>query len=655
MEHAQTKFRGGVLLSYSLLAAIIATLGYIAYIQLKYPYDMVGSEVTAEIMYARQVIDTGTVFPREFGYGYELPFLRPLLFAIVFDFFIRDMTLSYMLAMIVQSVVVCLSLVYLLKSIGIASANVRFAAVLALLSIPSYEFAYCVYFANGYLGFYIVFSCLILGYLSKLELGQPTSRFFALFLVLASFVFGLMGPRGMQTIFLPVFLAEAAVFCLHYMESGKLDVPRGGRVVVSLLGANVAGFILFNYLKTGIYMTGVPSDSTLVRTDGLHDRAVTSLLSLFRIVTDDGGYKLFSSEGLLYLLLWVVATIGIAVSIFFFINGRNRKILLFFGFSIGISVFFLTFVDWKIIFRYFIFFPLLITVALALTLEYLGERKRPFIAGLIGVGLLILWIGAIGLKFHPVTLRGAKWRNLEEIKIWAENEGYSLGYVYERVACNALIPMSNGKLHIGFVTKNYMIWLNSKPFSYYDPALVDTPVFFLVNNGDERRMKQELEKILALRFATAKTETSWYNIYELPFNPFIQINYLVGDEPKKVYPVCAGLILKDVSIKDRSVVSRGNAKVEVLRVPDIVGNGRSYSFTVNYKTERGPAKYVGKVKVAERGSNEKLLETPMEASGDRADIPSVVLEKGRSYFMAIEIDAGNIVEIESIVITPKVN
>ncbi|MCR5303937.1 MAG: hypothetical protein K6E33_05180, partial [Lachnospiraceae bacterium] len=294
------------------LCAVIVFFGVLTYINFCCYRRYVDSDSAAEALLAMRIRGTHHLFPETWYISTDRRTIATAVPAAVFYFITGNAAFSMALSCTLFSIVMGLSLIYMMRGAG-ASMNASLTALLLLMALPvnpghimfesgfPYFMTLLFLFASHYSGYFTFFFLTVGTALRLRHDGERAERkhiVFAAVLCLVAFIYGGAGMRGLQLVTLP-FLCFAVLCFLKGTDLFR----RKDRVSARELGLS---FIMVLCSLGGGVISGAPAVHT-----GMADPQ--SVFSNFTTATITnplallGGEKtdsLSSPESFLQLLMW---------------------------------------------------------------------------------------------------------------------------------------------------------------------------------------------------------------------------------------------------------------------------------------------------------------------------------------------------------------
>lgn len=480
------------------------------------------SEVSFEMIFAKQVQEEGSLLPRNFYYGYELSAIRPAAFAALVNCFLNNIMLSYAFSMIISALVILFSLYYLMKQMGLGNGAVLIG-ILAYFGLSSYENMYVACLYNGYFGSYIAVVCIVIGYYLRCFREEKMNCLFFL-LGGVAFLFGLMGIRMLETLYIPLAVFDVLYNGYRIYRCKKLNFNTI-KYTWYLLICSSSGFLIFHLVLKSRYILGsVPSDTNFVSLDAAFEgtgKAVIELLNMLNII---GNVKVFSYEGIVYLLSISVFLI-VCFGIYLFLHGKKEKshkaVLGIFLISILMTIFVLGFTEWKIAARYFFVAPILYAVVLGMLYDSLkGHSKLLSYFLLIVIALTIS--GNLYKIYKPIVI--SVWQKPEEeMQIIEYLEDNNVNHGFGFLNGLQINPISNFDVKLSYLiydeVDNEFVCTNSMSSGdSYSPRLAKERSFLLVSNSDKELYYEKWKNTALFENSYIEKVFNTYTIYIFDFN-----------------------------------------------------------------------------------------------------------------------------------------
>lgn len=615
------------------------------------------SEITFEMLFARHVAETGNPFSRTFAYGYDLFAGRPSVIAGLFDAVLHDMLLSYSLMLIVNMALLILAVIYLLRSMGIGVAGCA-AALTAYMVIPSFVHSgYSIWLFNGYLGFYAVFSCVSLGFYIRIdEMERSTSLPIKIAaLALAAFLLGATGSKGTQYISLPLLLLSLALRASEYFRGGALKLRRSDYFAASIFLASVCGLFVMHLVRHRFWLGGLPTEMNYAPAGKILGRMGENLVSLAQLANIDNGGRLLSLQGMAYLGSLTAFVIALYVAFRCLGVDRYRKGVGFLLMATGLTFALLVLVEWKLMPRYYISYPILFAVVIGIAVDHAAGRRLIVLSGALCAAISFMWAANVKGTYWQYTKGVASAH--QDIADWALANGYSQGNTMQASGV-AVAALTNGKVRVGNSSlsgRQFSTRVSGLPLSYFSSTTLDTPSFFFINTRELPAMAEVRETHPMFKIATRVREVGANTVFEFPVNPFIEMRWL-SDDITRFYPICANILLRNVDGVGTSVVSDGSGGRN-LEIRMIKGDGRDYDVTVQYEVISASARgKPGVMQFVENRQRSGWTQTDARdvvlAPGKRsATITNIACKEGYYYNLFLATSPGSRIRIESFTIS----
>lgn len=487
----------------------------------------VNSEVAFEMVFAKQVQEEKSLFPSNFYYGYELSALRPAAAAAVINTVIDNMLLSYAVSMIATAMLILASIYYLMKQLNLSKTAILIG-ILAYFGLSSYENMYVSYLYNGYFGYYIAAICVTIGYYLKCFRNEKinVSRFVILGGV--TFIFGLMGVRMLETLYLPLLVFDIIYngYKLYYHEKINFNTIKYSGY---LFLCNIAGFVCFSSILSKKYIIGaIPSNANFLVLDGVLDEFKIVIAALLKMLNLYGGSKILSKSGILYLLFITVVLIVCLGTYKIIVKEKENidrvVVVSIFLATIVITVIVLSLTDWKIMERYFFTAPILASIVLAILCDYLQEKNWLFMCLLLSV-IVLTAAGNLYQIYKPMIVNG-KQKPEEELQIiqYLEEKKVNNGFGF---LCGLPIgPISNFNVKLSYllydeIDNEFLVTTNMSSGDSYSPELADKRSFLMVPNSSKEKYYEKWKNTELFQNPYIEQEFNNYTIYIFHFNILI--------------------------------------------------------------------------------------------------------------------------------------
>lgn len=511
------------------LGLIFCIIGIFALIIIANIYSIdthVNSEVAFEIVFAKQVQEEKSLFPGNFYYGYELSALRPAAVAALINTVIDNMLLSYAVSMIATAMIILVSIYYLMKQLNLSKTAILFG-ILAYFGLSSYENMYVSYLYNGYFGYYIAAICVIIGYYLKCFRNEKINvSFFALGGV--TFIFGLMGVRMLETLYLPLLVFDIIYngYKLYYHEKINFNTIKYSGY---LFLCNIAGFVCFSGILSKKYIIGaIPSNANFLVLDRILDEFKIVIVALLKMLNLYGGSKILSKSGILYLLFIMVVLIVCLGTYKIIVKEKENidraVVVSIFLASIVMTVIVLSLTDWKIMERYFFTAPILVGIVLAILCDYLHGKNWLFMCLLLSV-IVLTAAGNLYQIYKPMIVKGQQ-KPEEELQIiqYLEEKKVNNGF---GILCGLPIgPISNFNVKLSYlwydeINNEFLVTTNMSSGDSYSPKLTDKRSFLMVTNSGKEQYYEKWKNTELFQNPYIEQEFNNYTIYIFDFNILI--------------------------------------------------------------------------------------------------------------------------------------
>lgn len=491
----------------------------------------INSEIAFEIIFAKQIQREHTLFPIRFFYGYELSALRPAFLATLLDGFLHSAMLSYAWALNITLILLLISLVYFLKGLNLQWFEIV-VSVLAWLAIPAYMFnAYVQYLYNGYFGFYTIVIFLILGIYVRLDgfLYKKICIYLVL-LGIPSFIFGLMGARMLQMIYLPLALYEFICLFINIWQKKKVAF-RLRQVIFSvcLLVSNLLGFALFTlFFSDKFIFNMIPSEVVFRPVEQLHESTTVTLAELLCAMGAYFGAPIISLKGMLYLATMAMAIIIIVATVLIIKYHYTAETPCIACLSILITFTICSLTWWKVMSRYFMMYSVLLAIVTALIIKYLIEKEQTFFINFLVICLMIVAIGNVGATYGAMLQIKNEPPSLQGVIGYLEDKG--IPNCYGMSVGLEIGSLTNFEIDSAYVfydeEKNEITFGSMSSYDSFDASKAKEKSALLVTNSDYEKYGEKWEEIEYFK-DVVEVEQLWdYRVYVFDYNPFIDKNHM---------------------------------------------------------------------------------------------------------------------------------
>lgn len=518
-----------------LCGVIIVTAVYIGMLFLINIYTLdsnLNSEIAFEIIFARQIRRDHTLFPVRFFYGYELSALRPAFLAAILDkLFINNAILSYAWALNITLILLVISLIYFLRGLNLQWLEIGIG-VLAWLSVPSYVAnAYVQYLHNGYFGFYTIVIFLILGIYVRIE--SISNKHLCLYMVLLgipSVIYGLMGARMLQMIYLPLFLYEMICLGINIWQKNKVT-SRIKHIIFSsgLMAANAAGFGIFTlFLSDRFILNLVPSELGFMPTDRIHDGVMETSAQLIDAMGAYFGSEIISGKGFLYLATMAIAVIIIAATVLIIKYRYSSAAPCIACLSIFITFTICSLTWWKVMARYFMMYSVLLAIVSALIIKFLKEKQQNFYIIFMTIGLIVVALGNIRETYGPMMQVRNEHASADDIIECLRENDVMISYGLRNgldIGC-----LTNFEIDSAYVfyneEENLIYFGNMSSYDPFDYSRANDRCALVVMNSDYEKYAAEWEKNEYFDDVESLEDLGDYKIYIFDYSPFVDKQYM---------------------------------------------------------------------------------------------------------------------------------
>lgn len=518
-----------------LCGILIVTAFYIGILFLLNIYALdnnLNSEVAFEIIFARQVRRDHTLFPVRFFYGYELSALRPAFLAAVLDkLFINNAILSYAWALNITLILLIISLGYLLRGLNLQWLEIGIG-VLAWLSVPAYmSNAYVQYLYNGYFGFYTIVIFLILGMYVRLDrLSNKKIFIYMVLLGIPSFIFGLMGARMLQMIYLPLFLYEMVCLGINIWQKNKVT-SEIKRIIFStgLMTANVAGFVAFTFFYSDKFIFNlVPSEMSFLPPERIHDSVSETLAQLISAMGAYFGSDIVSGKGLLYLATMTIAVIIITATVLIIKYRYYSATPCIACLSILITFAICSLTWWKVMDRYFMMYSVLLAIISALIIRFLKEKQQNFYIIFMAICLIAVALGNIRETYRPMMQKRNESTYADDIIVCLRANdirncyGLSIGL---DIGCRTNFEIDSA--YVFYDEEQNLIYFGSmSSYDIFDVSRAGERSALLVSNSDYEKYGEEWKTIDYFQDVESFVDLGNYKVYLFNYNPFVDKQHM---------------------------------------------------------------------------------------------------------------------------------
>lgn len=557
------------------------------------------SEIAFEMIFSKQIEIEKSIFPLNFYYGYELSPLRPALMAALINVILGNMIISYAIALTIVLFLVVAFFVILLREMGFSIKGILIGAI-SYLFLSSYkENIYTVFLLNGYYGFYIITILISLISILRIHKEKKHTKMIYLsnsFSFLIAFIYGVSGVRMLVALYIPMLSGVITAFIRKRIVEGQHKFAKNLLLkenMVFIIGVSffsVIGFLIFNiFLKNKFILGAAPSEFQFVPIAQVWNRIIESIGACLQTLHINGDCKILSVPGIAYMIKIFLSG---SCCLYLFKRRTDEKVdivLLVLGWSVAISLFFLSFSSWKIMSRYFFMFPLFFAILLA----EISEKLHLTDSIVNGAFLSIITVGVITnimIQYDDfIPQINSKPQNEDEIISYISSNNVKNGY---GDLCGLEIgPLSNFNVTLGYIlpdhlNEKYIKVDNMSSGLCYSPELADQPSFILTTTANYQNPEREnINKI----FSSAKShqEIGKYFVSIFDFSPFVDISISPKTGQKFVhYPSNPLYEIKNFTPEGKKIIKKDVKIQSEIKSPDIKVKKGRYNLECVYSIDK---------------------------------------------------------------------
>ena|GEM_PF-855968 len=505
------------------LAGIILAAIFLFWI--RFPDNLMHSDMAAEVILARLLNDEGKLVTSSWYYSTEIRIIYSQLVMMPLFYFTGDFGTVKLLSILILDL--SLAVVYFFTARGFGmKKSALFLSMALLLSPLSTEYLDMMYLGNFYTCQVICTYLFLLFFFALYRRAASGAKYVILIalLCLSAFIVGLSGVRYPANLFLPLlgavvmaFVFDRKVLCEEDQENGIPGLLKAGGIAsvltaFSLLGCFLNARVLPKYFS--FYDMGSVG---FVKLRELPER----LAGAFHMIPEFVGFRFtevtprFAAVNVLrivFILVSVLVLIRLTAKRKELLNASERLLLYFFYMGMILNFGMEVFLTKDQEYRYYIpnYVILVLLYGIYLTKEAKTEKwVRPAVTAvfvLTAVSTLYseLWQDT---KYNDCEKRYGYMKFLEE-------QGYDYGYA---TFWNGSVTeyLSNGRIHVGSIagepgaTEPYR-WL--VPKAYFTPGFHEGKTFLLLAVTEEPAIK---EGVISIMQDSVKVyEDEYYVIYE---------------------------------------------------------------------------------------------------------------------------------------------
>lgn len=513
---------------YALLITISLYTIVIFYLNITALDNNINSEIAFEIIFSRQIRREHTLFPIRFFYGYELSALRPAFLAAIIDRVIHNAILAYGWALNITLIILIASWIYLLKGLKMNKIEMG-VAILAWIAVPAYmNNAYVQYLYNGYFGFYTIVILLGLGgYVRLKNITLRQESILICVLGIPTFIFGLMGVRMLQMIYMPMVLYEILRIGINIWQKNKIK-SRIKEIIftTSLFLINLLGFIIFSLrLSNKFVFNMIPSEVVFRTVEGLHDSILATMNELIRAMGAYFGSPVISLKGMLYLATLVISVIIVIVALRVIQSGYISDVPCIVCISILITFTICSLTWFKVMSRYFMMYAILLATIGGIIEKYLKEKEQKFFRNFIGICLIIVALGNLVTTYIPMIRERNNTLGLEEVITCLEEN--DIRYCYGMGVGLEISSLTNFEVDSAFVfydeEHDKIIFGDMGSYDNFDTIHQGEKSALLVPNDYYEQYSVKWSQYKYMDDAVELVDFKDYKLYLFDYNPFADV------------------------------------------------------------------------------------------------------------------------------------
>ena len=486
---------------------IITSLFFIAYCSFTRSFQFIDSDMASEILLAEECFLEKSFWPRSWNYSTEIRLLNTQLIAAPLFAFTSSWITVKAISATILSLLLPLSLWFLLHQLGIKKLWVKLLWCLVMLCPWSSEMWRIVQFGNYYIP-HISIAFIVLGLyiaLSYKDLSQKKYKLFLICYVFLTFVSGLAGIRYILYFLFPLSVTVVGMAVNNWSKSGqqfsfKTFFLDDSSVFLSCL-ALVLGCV--GYIGNTLVLSRLFSFSDFNTTafTSIGDVTVADVLNgILGILGYKNLVSVFTPSGIINVLLYI----GIA---FFFLGLlANLKVLFdnsksfFLLFSVVMFVFnSFIFINTEYIARYFILPLAFIIPCIAVLVQ--NEKISVIKRYILGSAFVIILLSGSFVTYGTVLCSDNN-SSMYPVRDFLISQKYEFGYGTFWNA-NVFTFLTDGDLRIGnlnkknneegvaIITKKYEWdnWLT--PNRYYSHDYGEQPIFLILTQDEYELAKDD--------------------------------------------------------------------------------------------------------------------------------------------------------------------
>ena len=600
--------------------------------------DYLHSDIVAEANFAQQMWKQKTLFPDHWYYANELSAMRPTLLAAILYGITGDFVLSYSISIVICGVICVLALIYMLKSLDISFYSILIGCI-AFLGFFGYNFIENLLLYYGYYNFYFLFTFLTIGYFIR-AFGEKRilyKNIIRIILVASALMFGIMGIRMTQALYVPLLLIEIIIIILYLIENKPEEIRVDLFIETSiLLLFNIVGIIIF---KIFISKSGyLPNDMTSFMFLDVSE-VVTKFKNVIPIILNSidikGNFPIISINGIDFCVKLFM--LGLTILVVNKIRHKKEtkwfRAMIFFSLSVSITIFIQSVTQLGFLYRYFFMLGCLITVTIVYVAEYIYKLSSRYLP-VITIGVILIVGVNYCANFRPMLSYNG---NLVERQVvdWLMVEGYEYGLA-SFWKSGLVKGLSNGKIEMTQLAPdiNDSNAGNLKPFLWltdeklYDKECASRKTFLLVDDLEESYLLKNKDSILYKYNNIKVKEIEKFNIYEYNENPVVKFSMPELGHSISWYPSISEFIKinnAQIDDSDNSVISSG-AEGYFIAGPYIDVRKGKYNISFVYDIESNNIDNLGFFDISKQSGNLVISKQSIDAGTDKVTFKNIILD-----------------------------
>lgn len=506
---------GTIFLFILLLAAftLVATLNLT-----KLPYAL-HSDLFGETLYARDMWEQKTFFPKHWVHPHESLAFRPSMITALYYGLTNNLLLSQSLMTITVTLLVLAAFAFLLSGFSVKMNSILLGELFLLVGF-SYQFTHVVFLYHCYYDFIYINHFFTIGVLIRIvhNTGKRQRLWFGLSCIMA-IISGLRGYRMIVFLYAPVLLTAGALWIYHWIvrEKQRFDQRLIGATVI-LFVCNLSGAVGYTLLFSSNVKEPV-TDTMLAPVSDLLDRAAGIFEQLLNFVGASGDTSLFSLSGINYLTkLIAVAGISFAICLLYkFVSETSRiTLLLVWGNALMVALMLTIILSYYNLYIYPLLFALVLSAVVAIDTLWV---IRPMLAVSCTVSLCLAIVINVVAIYIPMLKPQADLPQKAVADFLEENE---IDFAYASFwNARVLTGLSNGKIETGHIDLDsgepWHWFVNLDVYSVKD---YDESAVLVLDKNEEAELLKDSANYFHQYTSRVIFENTNFSVYQFDVNPF---------------------------------------------------------------------------------------------------------------------------------------